>query len=822
MNAMTKNMMKWVIGSSVAALSLATGGCASTCLDDGLLQSEASECPAANSANATTGEPETGAATDGQNASCDDGIRNGDETDVDCGGGCQTKCETGQGCGVDDDCITVTCEDDGRCGGPSATCDDDASNARESDIDCGGNCGATCPPGDRCQWFLDCEAYVCDLAMGTCADPTCDDGAPNGKETDVDCGGPDCAPCPVGGGCLELADCASLLCEVDAGECIAEHCTDGMQNESETDVDCGGTDCAPCDDGQGCTTSTDCISNACGSDDTCATASCDDGVLNQDETDTDCGGPQCDPCMLGEDCAVGTDCESAQCDPQHLECEASSCADGIPNGEETDLDCGGPSCAPCVDGETCSTDADCDAMRCDSGVCTSPTCDDGVRNGGESDIDCGGDICDPCDVGKSCVLATDCTTTLCLLETCTLPTCFDAVKNGAETDVDCGGYTCGPCDDAENCLEAEDCTAQVCTPADNTCSAPSCDDGVRNQDETDIDCGGDICSPCDNGGACLEADDCLSMLCNPGALVCEAGSCNDGVLNGGETDVDCGGPECAACDTGEDCILDGDCVSLSCNDGNGTCDAPACDDGLLNGDETDVDCGGSCQPCSDGDDCVLGNDCISLVCDPTTNTCAAPSCMDGVLNGNETDVDCGGTCGATCTTGDVCVDDGDCETSDCQGGICHTTISFDENDDDNGAGIGQTLSDAACPAVTVFVDGTAAVGGTLDLDDGLLHWRHNVDQSPGLGTLTFSGLSTDSEITLTLSSFNVGEFVDGFNLAPDAYVQVGTDVTLEWNAAIAGAADPLVLTFEMEHIRVPPDNTYLETISISNVDDCGL
>lgn len=45
---------------------------------------------------------------------------------------------------------------------------------------------------------------------------------------------------------------------------------------------------------------------------------------------------------------------------------------------------------------------------------------------------------------------------------------------------------------------------------------------------------------------------------------------------------------------------------------------PTCDDGIQNGDETGVDCGGSCP-----------------------NTCP-PTCTDGIMNGNETGVDCGG------------------------------------------------------------------------------------------------------------------------------------------------------------------------------------
>jgi hypothetical protein len=44
-------------------------------------------------------------------------------------------------------------------------------------------------------------------------------------------------------------------------------------------------------------------------------------------------------------------------------------------------------------------------------------------------------------------------------------------------------------------------------------AAPNCDDGILNQDETDIDCGGLICLPCVNGDTCTIDDDCMSRNC---------------------------------------------------------------------------------------------------------------------------------------------------------------------------------------------------------------------------------------------------------------------------------------------------------------------
>ncbi|MGZ3456797.1 MAG: hypothetical protein ACXVEF_44740, partial [Polyangiales bacterium] len=70
---------------------------------------------------------------------------------------------------------------------------------------------------------------------------------------------------------------------------------------------------------------------------------------------------------------------------------------------------------------------------------------------------------------------------------------------------------------------------------------------------------------------------------------------------------------------------------------------PSCTNGLIDGDETDVDCGGSCGKCDPGRGCASASDCAGGVC--SKGLCAAPSCTDGAKNGDETDIDCGGSCG---------------------------------------------------------------------------------------------------------------------------------------------------------------------------------
>jgi hypothetical protein len=221
------------------------------------------------------------------------------------------------------------------------------------------------------------------------------------------------------------------------------------------------------------------------------------------------------------------------------------------------------------------------------------------------------------------------------------PTCDDGEKNGDETDTDCGGATCSPCADGLACLMDSDCEVMSCVQ--NTCGLPppGCMDGQQNADETDVDCGGPICDTCADNLKCVEPTDCNSKNCTDG--LCVPAACDDTIQNGSETDIDCGGFDCGACGEGQTCNADADCDTNSCADK--VCVAATCMDGKVNQDETDVDCGGpNCDKCGDGLACVLPADCTSGVCDEQMKTCAAASCMDGVKNGTETDVDCGGDC----------------------------------------------------------------------------------------------------------------------------------------------------------------------------------
>ena len=252
--------------------------------------------------------------------------------------------------------------------------------------------------------------------------------------------------------------------------------------------------------------------------------------------------------------------------------------------------------------------------------------------------------------------------------------CSDDVQNGEESDIDCGG-ACPGCPTDSDCGVNEDCESVLCQAG--LCVPGSCGNGAPDNDESDIDCGG-ACGPCEDGQTCQAGEDCLSSSCdkdNPGdeSGSCAAAVCDDGIRNGNETDVDCGGDCNVKCGAGKFCLLDVDCQFGQCLDV--FCAADHCGDGVENQGniETDVDCGGECRPCADGKGCDNGLDCASGACEQPEGevdfVCAAGTCGDGLKNSNETDVDCGGGCGG-CGSGQLCGQDLDCAGEVCAGGQC--------------------------------------------------------------------------------------------------------------------------------------------------------
>ncbi|MFT4038562.1 MAG: hypothetical protein QM692_10310 [Thermomicrobiales bacterium] len=72
----------------------------------------------------------------------------------------------------------------------------------------------------------------------------------------------------------------------------------------------------------------------------------------------------------------------------------------------------------------------------------------------------------------------------------------------------------------------------------------------------------------------------------------------------------------------------------------------------------------------------------------TTTTVAppAPTCSDGIRNGDETGVDCGGSC-PPCAVGQPCAKRADCKTALCKNGVCASCVRFSQDCGSNFGGI---------------------------------------------------------------------------------------------------------------------------------------
>lgn len=96
---------------------------------------------------------------------CADRIKDGDESDIDCGGtnAACPRCTAGAMCTLPEDCQTGGCMN-GRC--RLATCTDGVRDGFEGDIDCGAGC-PKCALGQRCAASPDCESNSCTASVGT-------------------------------------------------------------------------------------------------------------------------------------------------------------------------------------------------------------------------------------------------------------------------------------------------------------------------------------------------------------------------------------------------------------------------------------------------------------------------------------------------------------------------------------------------------------------------------------------------------------------------------------------------------------------------------
>jgi hypothetical protein len=333
---------------------------------------------------------------------------------------------------------------------------------------------------------------------------------------------------------------------------------------------------------------------------------------------------------------------------------------------------------PCKTVETCLNDVTVytntpDGMSCNQGI------NAGLCIAGVCELECEKDPQTMC----SCTQPEDCPQS-------TLPECGNAVCNNRTCGLDIksdvvlvdtnpGNCMKFVCNDEGDPVEIADDTD---LPSLMICHMAACNQGVPETPPQVVGtmCGGDMPNPdvCDSTGACVECvnnGDGTSTGCPVQESCYMQGSgqpactiCYNGVLDGDETDVDCGGtathnklcPECAkgnACSIKEDCgsgasnCVDGVCCILAACDKCTACNTPwdpgSCSALQVGAKPTDgsMDClcdgSGSCEMTSKkafNESCAMNADCYSNVC--TNGLCKIP--LNGLCSAND---DCGsGTC----------------------------------------------------------------------------------------------------------------------------------------------------------------------------------
>lgn len=299
-------------------------------------------------------------------------------------------------------------------------------------------------------------------------------------------------------------------------------------------------------------------------------------------------------------------------------------------GSSTSTGTGGA--AKCTDASECDPGPNpCMVPTCPSGLCDYVPVQSGSAIADQIEGDCRTLVCD----GAGAVVAADNAADVPVdVEPCHVGSCsgaepqFDNAPLGSFCNVN-GGTKCNASGECVQCNANADCATGVC--AAQICLTGSCADGVKNNNETDIDCGGDCGATCLVGDDCGNAGDCASNNCAGGACAlkangqscgqaanCQSGLCVEGVCCDGQ----CSGPcdSCTVPGSVGTCSnvpvgMPGDCAGSVCNSLGvcgvcqpfqdlGMCCVPCENPAAPPGDGAKADGSDSLPPPSPGDCCT--------------------------------------------------------------------------------------------------------------------------------------------------------------------------------------------------------------------------
>jgi plastocyanin len=375
---------------------------------------------------------------------CTDTVQNGFETDVDCGGiasgsGCNT-CADGKHCAVNTDCGSSSICKVGVC--TAVSCTDTVKDGTETDVDCGGaTCrgqNKLCAVGKTCAVSADCASLFCNPSTLKCATPTCTDTFANGTESDVDCGGTCATKCANGKLCGGGTDCASGVC--NSGICgtlaLGIACTTGANCGSGNCVDgvcCSASSCSSC---QACsaTLKQDGLTNGlCGNvkDGTDPHTSCPVQAASTCGNTGTCTAGACTQYAPGTACGTSASCASSNqftpaqtCPGAGAACStvsAAACSNNLVCADGTSCKSSCNADTDCVSGYFCNSSHACSLPLANGATCSA--------NSQCSSGNCNGTVC-----AAACSVNADCSSNMCYAGAC-VATSINGCTIGTATDM---------------------------------------------------------------------------------------------------------------------------------------------------------------------------------------------------------------------------------------------------------------------------------------------------------------------------------------------------------------------------------------------------
>lgn len=370
----------------------------------------------------------------------------------------------------------------------------------------------------------------------------------------------------------------------------------------------------------------------------------DGDIIDEDARDEDIG-----------DADVSQDAESDAVDDADIVIPLF-CLDGILNGDETDIDCGGSECPPCEVGQFCSDDNDCaESIYYDFGPCmpnNSNVCDiNGTQTRGVTHYSCNQNA-----EGKK--MCTEHNTSE--LHSCQLD----------RENLSCGDDVCG---DWSECSNETNICSETGTRA-RTCYSRICQSGSCEQVVTDIET--EDCTRNTEGDACKAAGNDACSLYS-----CAQGTCK-GTARCTGTTQSCGCESCHRCPPSGWFVAES---NVPCCDENGqtcqcdkeeyreyACESHACQFTVTN---TRFVSHKDCSTCADETyigDCMVDSDANG--CEGTQQTTThTRRCSEETKNCEQTETtvtstECTMPDGSYCeycpTNGSICVE------SSCEDGTC--------------------------------------------------------------------------------------------------------------------------------------------------------